>query len=122
MASVTPGEEFCGMPELVYGGYLAMLADCHSNWTCIYSHYKAEGREPGSGPKVSCATARLSLQYLKPTPMGVPLELRGWADGPVGRKTNILCEIYANGLLTVRAESIFVRINPGDLASKAHGR
>lgn len=121
LANITPRKEFCGMPELVYGGYLAMLADCHSSWACIYHHYKAEGREPGSHPKVSCATARLNLSYLKPTPMGVALELKAWPDGPVGRKTNMVCEIYAGSVLTVRAESVFVRINPEVLSSKAYG-
>lgn len=52
-----------------------MVADCHCNWAAM-APYKAEGREPGSLPKIDCATGQLTLRYRKPTPMGVPLRLR----------------------------------------------
>ncbi len=120
VAHMTPQEHFCGWPGLVYGGYLAMLCDCHSNWTSIYCHYQAEGRAPGTLPRISCVTGRLTMHYKKPTPMGVPLLLKGRADGPVGRKTRIICEVYAEDELTVLAESVFVRVDPAELARKAH--
>ena len=67
----SPDGTFLGWPGLVYGGLLAMLVDCHSNWTAMAYHYRAEGREPGSLPRIDCVTGQLSLTYLKPTPMGV---------------------------------------------------
>lgn len=121
VAEIDPEPRFCGWPDLVYGGFLAMLADCHSNWTCIAAHYAAEGREPGGPPKISCATGRLSLEYKRPTPMGVPLRLKARVEGPVRRHTRILCEIRAAGDLTVVADSIFVRVDPAAMAARAHG-
>ncbi len=120
VATVTPDERYCGWPGLVYGGYLAMLADCHSNWTAMAAHYRAEGRVPGSLPKINCATAQLQLHYMKPTPMGVPLYLRARVEGPVRLRTRVICEIYAENKRTVMAESVFARINPSALARKAH--
>lgn len=70
-----PDATFTGWPGLVYGGLLAMLVDCHSNWTAMAWHYRAEDREPGSLPRIDCVTGKLSLTYLKPTPMGV-----GWCS------------------------------------------
>lgn len=83
VAFMAPEEHHCGWPGLVYGGYLAMLADCHCNWTAIYAHYQAEGRKPGEGEQITCATANLSLKYKKPTPLGVPLLLRARVEGDV---------------------------------------
>lgn len=119
VATVLPEEYYCGWPGLVYGGFLAMVVDCHSNWTAMCAHYKAEGREPGSLPKINCVTGRLSLRYKKATPMGVPLKLRSWVEGDVGRGTIIKCEVYAEEELTVIAESLFVRADAADLAKKA---
>ena len=39
-------------------------------------HYRAEGREPGSLPRIDCVTSTLNLTYLNPTPMGVELLLK----------------------------------------------
>src|SRR5690606_39393769 len=38
----TPDPKFHGWPELVYGGLLAMLVDCHSNWTAMAYHRSEE--------------------------------------------------------------------------------
>jgi len=117
VAEIVPDSKFCGWPDLVYGGFLAMLVDCHSNYTAIYAHYQAEGRKPGSLPKISCATGSLGVKYIRPTPMGVPIMLKARVEGDVRRKTRIVCEVYAGGVLTVIGDSVFVRINPADLAA-----
>lgn len=116
VATMSPEAYHCGWPGLVYGGYIAMLADCHCNWTCIYSHYLAEGREPGSLPEITCATGKLDLTYRKPTPMGVPLTLKARVVGPVRHKTRIVCDVIAKGVVTVTVDSIFVRVDAAQLA------
>lgn len=115
-----PRAEFSGWPGLVYGGLLAMLVDCHSNWTAMAWHYRAEGREPGSQPPIHCVTAHLGLDYLKPTPLGPELCLEAWVEGEVARKTRVRCEIHAGDVLTVRADSLFVRVDVAHLAAQAH--
>lgn len=120
LAKVQPRDEFTGWPGLVYGGFIAMLIDCHSNWAVMANHYKTERRLPGSQPKIDCVTANLNIDYKKPTPMGVELNLRAWVEGAVGRKTRVVCEIWAADTLTVVADSIFVRVNTEDLKIKAH--
>lgn len=112
ICDITPQDCFTAMPGVVYGGYLAMIVDCHSGWACRAAHYKAEGRVPGSLPRIHCVTGKLSLSYRKPTPMGASLHLKAWVEGPLGRKSRVLCEIYADGVLTVQADSLFVRVDP----------
>ncbi len=114
-----PDEKFSGWPGLVYGGLIAMLVDCHSNWTAMAYHYRAEGREPGQGPRIECVTGTLGITYLKPTPMGVPLRLKARVEGDVARKSRVLCDIYAGDVLTAQADSVFIRVETAKLAEAA---
>lgn len=114
-----PHEHHIGWPLLVYGGLISCLVDCHSNWTAMANHYRAEGREAGTLPRIDCVTGSLSVKYIKPTPMGVPLTLKARVDGEVGRKTRVLCEVYADSTLTALGDSVFVRVDVGHLAKTA---
>jgi acyl-coenzyme A thioesterase PaaI-like protein len=121
VARYRPAADYAGWPGLVYGGFLAMLIDCHSNWTVMANHYRHENRPLQSQPKIDCVTAELNISYKKPTPMGVELDLRAWVEGEVGRKTTVICEIRANDVLTVRARSVFARVDTAVLKHQAHG-
>lgn len=113
VATYTPPAKFSsGLPGALYGGMIASLIDCHSNWTAMAFSYKAEGREPGSKPAILSVTGTLGVKYLKPTPMGVPLRLRAWVDGAVGRKTRVICELSDGQVVTAVGDSTFVRVDP----------
>ncbi|MCL9657703.1 PaaI family thioesterase [Pseudomonas protegens] len=122
IAEHLPQSQYCGWPDLVYGGLIAMLVDCHSNWTAMAYHYRNEQREPGSLPRIDCVTGNLGIKFIKPTAMGVPLTLRARVDGDVGRKSRVICEVYAGDVLTAIGDSVFVRVDTGQLAAAAHGR
>ncbi|WP_028624435.1 PaaI family thioesterase [Pseudomonas sp. Ant30-3] len=122
MAEHLPDARYCGWPDLVYGGLIAMLVDCHSNWTAMAYHYRAEKREATSLPRINCVTGNLGIKFIKPTPMGLPLTLKARVDGEVGRKTRVMCEVYAGDVLTAVGDSVFVRVDTEQLAAAAHGR
>ena len=65
------------IPGYVYGGLLASLIDCHSTGTASAAAYRAEGRPMGSDPPFRFVTASLHIDYLRPTPLGVPAEESG---------------------------------------------
>lgn len=120
VCDITPDNRFCGMPDIVYGGYLAMLADCHSGWTAKVAFLRADGASLDCRQPINAATARLTMHYRKPTPMGVPLHLKARPDGPASRRVSITCEMYAAGQLTVVAESVFVRVDHEELRQTAY--
>ncbi len=122
IAEYLPDAKYCGWPDLVYGGLIAMLVDCHSNWTAMAFHYRAEQREVDSLPRINCVTGNLGIKFIKPTPMGVPLTLRAKVEGEVGRKSRVICEVFAGDVLTAVGDSVFVRADTGQLASRAQGR
>jgi len=65
------------IPGYVYGGLIASLIDCHCTGTASAASYRKEGREMGTDPPLRFVTASLQVEYLRPTPLGVPLEIRG---------------------------------------------
>jgi hypothetical protein len=101
-----------GFKNATYGGLIASLIDCHSNWTAMAFGYRAEGREPGTQPLVASVTGSLGIKYLKPTPMDQPIHLKAWVEGEVGRKTRVLCELGTAEQVTALGDSVFVRIDP----------
>jgi len=67
-------------------------------------------------------TGYLGIKYIKPTPMGVTLTLRARLEGEPGRKSKIICEVYAGDVLTAIGDSVFVRTDTAQLSAAAHGR
>ena len=98
------------IPGYVYGGLLASLIDCHCTGTASAAAYRAAGREMGSEPPFRFVTASLHVDYLLPTPIGVPLELRSRIEEIKGRKVVVTATITAGGELCVRGELVAVEV------------
>jgi acyl-CoA thioesterase FadM len=52
----------------------------------------------------------LNVQYLKPTPLGVELEVRGRVKEAGERKYVIEATVSANGVVTARGDVVAVRM------------
>ena len=102
------------VPGYVYGGLLASLIDCHGTGTASAAAYRAEGRAMDTNPPLRFLTASLKVDYLKPTPLGVDLIVKGTVKEVKGRKVVIEETISANGEVCVKGEVIAVRI-PDDM-------
>jgi acyl-coenzyme A thioesterase PaaI-like protein len=99
-----------GFPNTLQGGVIATLLDCHLCWAVIAHVYAAEGREVGDGEPIIYVTAELSLRYLRPTPIDGSLQLRGHAEGPIGRKMRAVGEMGDGEKVSATAEGLFVRV------------
>lgn len=106
----TPEPYHTAIPGFVYGGLLASLVDCHSTGTAAAAMYRAEGRAMDSEPPFRFVTGSLHVDYLKPTPMGVELTLRGKVKEIRGRKVVVETTLYANDVATVRGEVVAVQM------------
>lgn len=105
-----PAPFHTAIPGFVYGGLLASLIDCHSTGTAAAAMYRAEGRPMDSQPPFRFVTGSLHVNYLKPTPMGVELILRGKVKEIRGRKVIVETTLYANDLATARGEVVAVQM------------
>jgi acyl-coenzyme A thioesterase PaaI-like protein len=109
----TPHPFHIAIPGFVYGGLLASLIDCHGTGTAAAAAYRAENRSMDTEPAFRFLTASLHVDYLKPTPLGIELEIRGKVKEIKGRKVVIEEWINAGGLTTVRGEVIAVQVPAG---------
>lgn len=105
-----PKPHHTAIPGYVYGGLLASLIDCHGTGTAAAAAYREAGRPMDTEPAFRFMTASLRVDYLKPTPMGVTLEVRGKVKEIKGRKIIIEEWLLANGVVTVRGEVVAVQM------------
>ncbi len=105
-----PKPEHTAIPGFVYGGLLASLIDCHCTGTAAAAMYQAENRPLDSLPAFRFVTGSLHVDYLKPTPLGPVLEIRGRVKEIKGRKVIVEATVYAEGIATARGEVVAVQM------------
>ena len=110
VATVQPEPYHTAMPGYVYGGYIASIIDCHGTGTAAAAAYRAENRTMDTEPAHRFVTASLHVDFLRPTPIGVPLEVRGKIKEIKGRKVVVTATVSANGEICARGEVIAVKI------------
>jgi acyl-coenzyme A thioesterase PaaI-like protein len=99
---VTVGRAYEGPPGRVHGGAVAAIFD-----EIMGALLPALG--------VMAFTGRLSVRYRRPTPLGVPLELRSWLASREGRRLHLEAEATADGVVFATAQAIFVEQDPSVL-------
>ncbi len=110
VAIFDPRPYHIAIPGYVYGGLIASIIDCHGTGTAAAATYRAEGREMGTEPPVRFVTASLHVEYLRPTPMGVPLEVRGKIKEIKDRKVVISATVSAAGEICAKGEIVAVKM------------
>jgi len=98
------------IPGYVYGGLIASLIDCHGTGTAAAAAYRAEGREMDTEPPLRFVTGSLHVDYLRPTPLGCPLEIRGRVKEIKGRKVIVSITLSAQGEVCARGEVVAVQM------------
>ncbi len=110
VAKFTPMPYHMAIPGYVYGGLIASLIDCHGTGIAAAASYRAAGREMGTEPAFRFVTASLKVDYLRPTPLGVVLEVRGRATERKGRRVVVEARLLANGEVCARGEVVAVQM------------
>ncbi|MBS4034756.1 MAG: PaaI family thioesterase [Ignavibacterium sp.] len=109
-ARFTPKDYHTAIPGYVYGGLIASLIDCHGTGTAALAAYRSENKDFDSLPAFRFVTASLQIDYLKPTPIGVELELRGKVIELKGKKVISEITLSANGKVTAKGKVVAVQM------------
>ena len=112
-ATFQPQSVHTAIPGYVYGGLIASIIDCHGTGTAAAAATQAVGRDPGKDTALRFVTASLHVDYLRPTPMGVPLTLRGAVKELKGRKVTVAVTVSAEGEIVAKGEVIAVQMPEG---------
>ncbi len=104
-----PRPEHTAVPGFVYGGLIASLIDCHSTASGSAALFNTDDKKEKYYPR--CVTARLCVDYLKPTPIESELKLIGKINEIKGRKVIVKTELYADNEKCAEGEAIVIKIN-----------
>ena len=105
-----PEEKYHGWANLLNGGIMATLVDCHCMGTAMAYAYRAEERDLDSEPVYRYATGSLEVKYLKPTSNLHPVELRAKVEEVKGRKVVMTCQLLSQGVITAEAKAVAIRV------------
>ncbi len=111
VAVFLPHARFAAGPlHFLNGGIIATLLDCHAVCTAIARAYDDEGRAIGSQPEIWCATTSMGIDFLRPTPIGEEVELRGRVTVVAETATTVECVLACAGKERARATVRSVRV------------
>jgi acyl-coenzyme A thioesterase PaaI-like protein len=110
VAIFQPRAYHTGIPGYVYGGLIASIIDCHCVGTASAAAQRSENRNMDQGPSLRFVTASLHVDYLRPTPLGPPLEVRAGVREIKGRKVVVAATLLAAGEVCARGEVIAVQM------------
>jgi len=110
VCTFTPEPYHTAVPGYVYGGLIASLIDCHSTGTAAAAAYRAQGRALDSEPPLRFVTGSLHVDYVRPTPIEGPLELRSQVKEIKGRKVVVSTTLSVHGEVCARGEVVAVEI------------
>jgi len=104
VAQIVLGAAFEGGPGMAHGGIVAALFDD------VLGYLLTLHRVPGF-------TGELTVRYLRPTPVGTPLTLRGWVVERSGRRLHTAAQLHAGDELVASATAVFVEIDAARLSA-----
>ena len=94
----------------VYGGLIASVVDCHATGTAAAAAFRADGRPMGTEPDFRFVTTSLHVDYLKPTPIDAPMELRARVEEIKGRKVTLSVTVSSKGQMRARGRVVAVQL------------
>lgn len=110
VAFFEPKPYHIAIPGFVYGGLIASLVDCHGTGTAAAATYREMGRDMNTEPALRFVTGSLHVDFLAPTPLGVPLELRGRVAEIGAKKVVVDIRVLAEGNCCAKGRVIAVKM------------
>jgi len=104
-----PAEHHQAFPDMLNGGIIGTLLDCHSNWTAAWHLMQTSGLD-----RPPCTvTADYGIKLLRPTPLDVPAELRARVVASSADRATIEAELLSDTKLRATCRGTFVAVRPG---------
>jgi acyl-coenzyme A thioesterase PaaI-like protein len=100
--------------NVLNGGIIGTLLDCHANWTAAMRLMRGRGLEGPPG----CVTADYAIRLQRPTPVDRPVELRARPVEMTGDRVVVDAELLVDGIITATCRGTFVAVGPDHPAYK----
>jgi acyl-coenzyme A thioesterase PaaI-like protein len=99
-----------GRKDILYGGLIASLIDCHGAGTAAAAKLKEQGIEIKKGELPRFVTASLKVDYLAPAPINTEIELRAKIKEIAGRKVFVEVNLRAMQKVCAKGECLFIQL------------
>jgi acyl-coenzyme A thioesterase PaaI-like protein len=108
VADFTPEPHHEAFTNMLNGGIIGALLDCHSNWAAAWHLMNQAGLD-----RPPCTvTADFHVKLRKPTPMA-PVQLKARVVQSEGDRAVVEAELLSNGEVTARCRGTFVAVKEG---------
>lgn len=109
VARFTPKPYHNAFENILCGGIIGVLLDCHCNWTAAYYLMGNKGLD-----QPPCTvTAEYSIKLLRPAPMNQELKLVARLERIANNRAYINGELFAGDKLCDTCHGIFVAVSEG---------
>jgi acyl-coenzyme A thioesterase PaaI-like protein len=108
-ATWVPEKHHEAFENILNGGIVGALLDCHMNWTAAHHLMGTKGLD---APPCT-VTAEFSVQLLAPTPTDGEVELVAHVVESSGSKAIVEATLSAHGTVTAKGRGTFVAVKPG---------
>ena len=112
IAKIIPDKMYTGgVPQNLFGGMIAMIFDCHGTASAAYFAHKNKGLDLDKNTVIErFITARLEIDFKKPTPMNEEIIVSSNLVELGERKAIIEIEMTAKGEVRAKAKMIAVKV------------
>lgn len=109
IAEWQPEKHHEAFENMLSGGIIGTLLDCHCNWTAAWHLMKQSGQD-----RSPCTvTAEYSIKLLRPTPTDKPVKLRARVVESSEDRATVEGELIAHDKVCATCRGIFVAVKPG---------
>lgn len=109
IAEWQPEKHHEAFENMLSGGIIGTLLDCHCNWTAAWHLMKQSGQD-GTPCTV---TAEYAIKLLRPTPTDKPVKLRARVVDSSEDRATVEGELIAHDNVCATCRGIFVAVKPG---------
>jgi len=110
IARFTPEQHHQAFPNVLNGGIVGALMDCHSNWCAVTALMAEQGLDEAP----SCVTADFHVKLRRPCPTNIELTVRAWPVEIAGDKVIVEADITTpDGKVQATCRGTFVAVPEG---------
>lgn len=109
---VIPSKQYTGgVPANLFGGMIAVIFDCHGTASAAWFAHRNKGLELTKDTVIGrFITARLEVDYLKPTPMDELIRVTSYLEEIGERKVIVNMQMQVCGEICAKAKIIAVAV------------
>jgi acyl-coenzyme A thioesterase PaaI-like protein len=108
VAEWQPLPHHAAFENVLNGGVIGTLLDCHANWTAAMRVMRDRGLAAPPG----CVTADYAIRLRRPTAVDRPVLLHAWPVEATGDRVVVDAELASGGIITATCRGTFVAVGP----------